>query len=232
MEQEENTGISLWKKGKQGVINIVFSRLGLILVLFIINILLILGVFKWFSQFLPHFVGGVIVFIGVMVVYLFNCDFDSDVKLTWLMVIMLFPFLGALFLLYTRLDIGHRAVKARMQQLINTTGKSLIQDEGVLERLKNDNPESATLVHYVGRTGCYPVYENTEVTYFPLGEYKFEELLKQLEQAKKFIFLEYFIHAVCITYRSNKYNQIQFRITLFELLLHIVSTVFVYINNN
>ncbi|MDD6071026.1 MAG: cardiolipin synthase [Clostridiales bacterium] len=193
MEQEENTGISLWKKSKQGVINIVFSRLGLILILFIINILLILSVFKWFSHFLPHFVGGVIAFIAIMVVYLFNCDFDSDVKLTWLMVIMLFPFFGALFLLYTRLDIGHRAVKVRMQQLIDTTRKSLIQDKGVLERLKKDNPESATLVHYVGRTGCYPVYENTEVTYFPLGEYKFEELLKQLEQAKKFIFLEYFI---------------------------------------
>ena len=37
------------------------------------------------------------------------------------------------------------------------------------------------------------MYENTAVTYFPLGEKKFEELLRQLEQAERFIFLEYFI---------------------------------------
>ena len=41
--------------------------------------------------------------------------------------------------------------------------------------------------------GGYPIYKNTSVKYFPLGEYKFEELKKQLEKAKRFIFLEYFI---------------------------------------
>ena len=37
------------------------------------------------------------------------------------------------------------------------------------------------------------VTENTDVTYFAQGEDKYEELLKQLELAKEFIFLEYFI---------------------------------------
>lgn len=39
----------------------------------------------------------------------------------------------------------------------------------------------------------YPAYRNTSVTYFPLGEDKFREMLIQLEKARKFIFLEYFI---------------------------------------
>ena len=38
-----------------------------------------------------------------------------------------------------------------------------------------------------------PVYENTAMTYFPSGEAKFEELLRQLETAEKYIFVEYFI---------------------------------------
>ncbi len=37
------------------------------------------------------------------------------------------------------------------------------------------------------------VFENTSITYFPLGENKFEEMLRQLETAKHFIFMEYFI---------------------------------------
>ncbi len=45
----------------------------------------------------------------------------------------------------------------------------------------------------MNRSHCHPIYDQTEVEYFPLGENKWVEMLKQLEQAKDFIFLEYFI---------------------------------------
>jgi len=189
----EEIGMHLLKRGKQGLVHIIFSRLGLILLLFIVQVLFLLGLFYWFRNFLPHVMGSAIVFVIIMVIYLFNSDFDSDVKLTWLMVIMLVPLFGALFLLYTRLDIGHGAVKLRLQKLIEDTKEILPQSDRVMEKLREDNPESAALEHYIGRTGCYPVYDNTKVTYFPLGEDKFSALLQQLRQAEHFIFLEYFI---------------------------------------
>ena len=37
------------------------------------------------------------------------------------------------------------------------------------------------------------MYENTAMTYFPSGEAKFAELLRQLDTAEKYIFVEYFI---------------------------------------
>jgi len=193
MEPEENVGLRLWKKGKQGLFNIVFSRLGLITLLFFINVGFMLFIYMWFSESIPQLTGVLTVFELIMIIYLFNCEFDSDVKLTWLMVIMVLPLFGSLFLLYTRLDIGHRAIKYRMQQLLAETDNSLVQEPTVIQHLKEVNPESATLVHYVNRTGCYPAYENTEVKYFPMGQDKLDELLIQLEQAKQFIFLEYFI---------------------------------------
>ncbi len=195
MNNEESTGMYLLKKGKKGLISLVFSRLGLILVLFLIQVFFLLCAFWWFSEFLPHIMGSTAVFTIIMIVYLFNCDFESDVKLTWLMVIMLLPVFGAIFLLYTRMDIGHRAIKDRLQQLIGETKEGILQSEETMQKLQTENPESAALAHYINRTGCYPIYENTEVTYFPLGEDKFQELLVQLEQAKHFIFLEYFIIA-------------------------------------
>lgn len=193
MENEESTGMYLLRKGKKGLVSIAFSRLGLILLLFLVQIIFLFGAFKWFSEFLPHIVGSTAVFTIIMVLYLFNCDFDSDVKLTWLMVIMLVPVFGVMLLFYTRIEIGHRAIKIRLQQLINETKESIPQSEETFEKLKEENPESAALVHYIGRTGCYPVYRNTEVTYFSLGEDKFEEMLRQLKKARHFIFLEYFI---------------------------------------
>lgn len=193
MEKDESMGMSLLRKGKKGLVSIVFSRLGLILVLFLIQVLILLSVFIWFGEFLPEYVGAASVFTVIMVLYLFNCDFDADVKLTWLAVIMVLPVFGIMLLLYTQIDIGHRAIKIRLQQLIKETRGSISQSEEALKGLEKESPESAALVHYIGRTGCYPVYHNTEVTYFPLGEDKFEELLKQLKKAEHFIFLEYFI---------------------------------------
>ncbi|MCM1499406.1 MAG: cardiolipin synthase [Clostridium sp.] len=190
---DESTGMYLLKKGKKGLLRLVFSRLGLILVLFLVQVFFLLCVFWRFSEFLPHIMGSTVVFTVIMILYLFNCDFESDVKLTWLMMIMLFPVFGAMFLLYTRTEIGHRAIKARLQQLIGETKESIPQSEETMRRLQEDSPESAALTHYINRTGCYPVYDNTQVTYFPLGEDKFQELLVQLEQAEHFIFLEYFI---------------------------------------
>ena len=39
----------------------------------------------------------------------------------------------------------------------------------------------------------YPAYANTHVEYFPLGEDKFEALMRELKAARHFIFMEYFI---------------------------------------
>ncbi len=193
MESEGNKGLQLWKKGKISLLNIVFSRLGLILLLFFVDIGIMLSFYHWFKEFIPQFSGAMGAFQILVIIYLFNCEYNSDVKLTWLVVITLFPLFGAIFLLYTRFDIGHRALKFQMQKIMDLTKDTLSQNVAVLEDLKRQNPESATLVHYVERTGCFPVYDDTEVVYFPSGECKFEELLKQLEEAKHFIFLEYFI---------------------------------------
>ena len=51
----------------------------------------------------------------------------------------------------------------------------------------------AALARYIHRSGCYPVFERMAATYFPIGEEKWHEMLRQLEQAEHFIFLEYFI---------------------------------------
>lgn len=95
--------------------------------------------------------------------------------------------------MYTQSDFGHRALKERLNQIITQTDDAIAQPEAVEEQLKREEPGAAALAHYVRGTGCYPVYDRTAVTYFPLGEDKWEELLKQLEQARHFIFLEYFI---------------------------------------
>lgn len=194
MEQEkEGTGISLLKKGQKGIVRVIFSRLGLILVLLAVQVLVLFSVFQWFEEFLPHIYGGTVLFTVGMVLYLLNSRLDPTAKLSWLVVIMLLPIFGALLFLYIQSDVGHRALKKRIQQLTEETRTLLPGSEETAAAFQKAAPGAAALARYVGRSGSYPVYDRTAVTYFPLGEDKFEEMLRQLERAEKFIFLEYFI---------------------------------------
>ncbi len=191
--ENENKGMLLLKKGKKGLVHLLFSRLGLILILLIFHFFLLFGAFKWFYDFLPHVLGGSALFTVGMVLYLLNSRIDPTAKITWLVVIMLLPVFGALLFWYTQSDLGNRVLKARLKQLIDQTQNSLPQNQDVLTAFENENQEAAGLVHYLKNSSNFPVYDHTSVTYFPTGEKKWEELLRQLEEAKHFIFLEYFI---------------------------------------
>ena len=192
-EDSKEVGLRLLKKGKQGIFRMIFSRSGLILVLLVVQVLFLFSIFHWFEEFLPHIYGGVVIFIVFMVLYLLNSSMDPTAKITWLVVVMLLPVFGALLFLYTQKNIGHRALRDHYAQLNKETEKSLTQNPETEKALRQSDPGAAALARYVGRSGCYPVYDHTSVTYFPLGEEKFKEMLIQLEKAEKFIFLEYFI---------------------------------------
>ena len=191
--EEENKGIALLKKGQKGILHAIFSRFGLILLLFLVQVFILFGILRWFGKFLPHIMGGTIIFSAVMVTYLLNSKINPAAKITWLIVIMLLPVFGVLLFSYTQSNIGHRALKARMHQIISGSKEEIVQSSAVMERFTEENQGAAALAYYMKRSGCHPVYEKTAVTYFPVGEDKFAEMLKQLEAAEHFIFMEYFI---------------------------------------
>lgn len=189
----KDKGLILLKRGQRGILHAIFSRFGLILLLLIVQVLILFGIFQWFEEFLPHILGGTVLFSVIMVICLLNSSLNPTAKITWLIVIMVLPVFGVLLFAYTQSEVGHRALKARMNQIITNTKESIPQAEDVMEKLCAENEGVVSLAHYMHRSGCHPVYDKTAVTYFPLGEDKFEEMLKQLAAAEHFIFMEYFI---------------------------------------
>lgn len=192
-EERENKEIRLLKKGQKGLIHALFSRLGLFLLLLLLQVFALFSVFRWFENVLPHIMGGAALYTIVMVVYLLNSRLDPTAKITWLVVVMLLPVFGAMLYWFTKSEIGHKAVKARMEQINAKTRDCISQDPRVMDVLRRENPGAASLARYLSRNACHPVFDRTAVTYFPLGEDKWAEMLRQLEQAEHFIFMEYFI---------------------------------------
>mgnify|MGYP000065541076 CR=1 FL=1 len=190
----EDGGIRLLKRGQKGVVHAIFSRFGLILVLLLLQVGALFSLLRWFGGLLPHYLGGTLLVTAAMMVYLLNQDMNNSVRITWLVVVALAPVLGVPLFWYTKSELGHNALKRRLLELEGLTSAQLPQDEQAVRQLEAEDPGAASLARYLrGRGGGFPVYRNTETTYFPSGEAKFEEMLRQLETAQHYIFLEYFI---------------------------------------
>ena len=183
----------LAKPRKKGLIHLVFSRFFLIVLLLLVQLLLFFSFYAWLSNLFPVFSVLTVVFTICGVIYLFNCDMDSSAKLTWMFIIALVPITGVALLAFTQSNLGHRTIQRRVAELIGMTARAVPPSEGAMEKLEDDPSGTDDLVAFLNRSGCFPVCDNTEVTYFPLGEDKFAAMLEELKKAEKFIFMEYFI---------------------------------------
>ena len=192
-QEKDNLGMRLLKKGQKGIVHAIFSRFGVLLLILLVQFFILFAMFFRFQEFLPQYTWINSLVSVVLMLYMLNSDINPTAKITWLFIMMVAPIAGALLFVFTQMEFGHRALRARLGQLIKDTHIAILQEEEVLEAVESQAPEVVALTRYLNRSGCFPLYDRTEVKYLPSGESKFEELLIQLKEAKHFIFLEYFI---------------------------------------
>lgn len=183
----------LVQQSKQGLLRVIFSRTGLVLLLFLLQVGILGAVMVWFRDWHLHYVGGTTVLTIIAVLVVLNSDLDPTAKLTWMLVITAAPVFGALFYWYTRRDMGHRLLKRIMTERQTQSRRLIDQEPKTLKSLADRSPGAAGMAKYVRRSGCFPVFSGTACEYFPLGEEMFARMLEELEKAERFIFLEYFI---------------------------------------
>lgn len=192
-EETENKGIHLLKKGKKRLFRVLFSRIGVIALLLVLQVIVLLVAFQLFEEYHPHIYTAMLAVAIISVLYLINSDIDNSAQVTWLILVAILPFFGGLLLLYTQLGLGSRTIQKRVGLTVYSTRNAIPQNLDTWRHLADESPETMALARYLARSGCFPVFSDTKVTYLPSGEEKLRVLLPQLEQAKTFIFLEYFI---------------------------------------
>ena len=192
MDREDRI-VSLAKPVRKGLLRLLFSRFLLIALLLVLQVALFVGIYLDFVEKLPVLLLVQWIFSYVMVIYLFNCGMDSSAKLTWMLIIAFLPFPGTAMLWWTQANIGHRMERKFVKDQIDHTHTLLEQPENVIREIERDGSGTDDLSKYLNKSGCFPVFDKSRVTYFPLGEKKFTAMLRELEKAEKYIFMEYFI---------------------------------------
>ncbi len=117
----------------------------------------------------------------------------SAYKLTWVFLILLFPVFGGLFYLLFKFQSSTRAFSKKIDVIDEQSKELFLLPKDNYEKVSKDHKDFAPLISYLQNFANFPIYEHTKTTFLSSGEKMFEELLKELAQAEKYIFLEYFI---------------------------------------
>ncbi len=192
MDNEERI-VSLAKPVRKGFLSLIFSRFFLFAILLVLQVAIVVMAYLQFREKLPFLMNVQWAFAFIMIILLFNSRMDSSAKLTWMLVIAMIPIAGAVMLWWTHANIGHRMETEMVRRQIDNTRNMLIQPENVIQEIEHDGSGTDDISKYLNNTGCFPVYDKTSVTYYPLGEKKLDAMLAELEKAEKYIFMEYFI---------------------------------------
>ncbi|MBE5922263.1 MAG: cardiolipin synthase [Lachnospiraceae bacterium] len=181
------------KKSKKGIFKLLFSRITVVAVLVLLQIFVIIASLVWIQNYTTYIYFGSL-FLGIiLIIYIMNRDENPSFKLVWIIPIIALPVFGVFLYFFVQLQPTSKIFQHLLKKNIDETKVYLQQDKYTKKKVKAADPLVAGLAHYIEHFGSFPIYDNTCVKYFPLGEDKFEELKIQLKRAKKFIFLEYFI---------------------------------------
>ena len=183
----------LLRQSKRGLFHIIFSRTVITVLLLLLNFFLLFSLLFELFEGITLVFGGLAVATGVMLIVILNSDDDPAFKLSWCIVVAVLPLFGIVLYTVVRFDLGSRLFKRMLRKSVQASMPYIPDSAELVQKLEQEDPGTAGLARYLQQHGHAPVYANTDVRYFPLGEDKFRELLIQLEKAERFIFLEYFI---------------------------------------
>ncbi|MDO4431870.1 MAG: cardiolipin synthase [Aerococcaceae bacterium] len=129
----------------------------------------------------------------LILLYLIRKDESPAYRISWIILIVLFPIFGGLFYF---LFGNKRTTKKMADQLQRQLDIHRNEMQGVPDayaQLHAKNARLASLAYYIREHESMPVYRDSPAQYFASGEAAFPELLAALEQAERYIFVEFFI---------------------------------------
>ena len=170
----------------------------IILGIFLLLQLLLIGFISLFLQSLSSLVMAFLYGIGLIVcIYVYFWHDNPSTRFFWVLLIVLFPAFG--ILLYLMWGFPRRAKEGVESASHEAAARALIEFESKEDQKSAErSPERSGNEHvrlvsdYLTHQG-FPVFANTEMTYFGSGEELFEDCLRELAAARKSIFLSFFI---------------------------------------
>ena len=155
--------------------------------LLLVQIFWLFAGFKWLGEYSEISLLLMLALSAVVLVYIINKDETPEFKLTWVIPICTAPVFGVLLYLFVVGNWGNIGLKMGLDRRLKETEAFMHTDEETKREIEKTDLHMAGLSRYTEEIGGFPSYKNSSVVYFPSGEAKYEDMLKELEKAEEFI---------------------------------------------
>lgn len=117
-------------------------------------------------------------------------DESPDYKNAWMLIIVVFPLAGGLlYLIFGKKKIGRTAVrKILLTRDISRYGEKRLPSSELDEK-------DAKQIAYIHSVTGFQAFDQTSVKYYSFPDDFFDDVVREIRKAEKFIFIEYFIIA-------------------------------------
>ena len=159
------------------VLLLIFSQL----IIFLLSYLYFISFWQWY--FIISF--G---FSLCTCIYVLSTNKNSQSKPVWILFLLLCFSFGYIIYLISDERVFWGRQKKRYDKIISKSNKYQIQND-----IKIDNKKVANDCQYLYTSGNFTTFNGTDTKYFSSGATLFDSILEDLQKAKKFIFIEYFI---------------------------------------
>lgn len=173
-------------------LNIIFSRITVIAISLLAQIILFAIVMTQFSNYMFIFDAMLTLLSLVVIFYISDGRSNPVYKIAWIVSITAFPILGGIFyVMFGGIPMTKHATK--LSEIASKMRELQPVDTGIFEKLENENKIAANQSRYINNKAMCSVHHSCYTRFFPRGEDFFSNVIDELKNAKKFIFLEFFI---------------------------------------
>ncbi len=130
----------------------------------------------------------------LVVLGLFGKHSNTTIKLSWVFFILAAPFFGLAFYLFSTGSNLVHIMSRRFREIDRQLFPCLRNDDEACRHLHEENVGASNQAYFLWNRGGFPLYQDTEVRYFPEAAQGLEAQKAALRRAEKFIFMEY--HAI------------------------------------
>ena len=169
-------------------------RLVLVAVLLLAQIALVIGLSKLLQQRMAVAYTLLEVVALFSAVRVYTRPGSSSYKIGWILLILAVPVAGLILYWLWNGESNAKRLSLKKAAVPAESAAQTEQCAAAMAALRQDLPEWSRLAEYMARQS-FPVYRGTETVYLETGEVYLNDLLDHMEQAERFIFLEYYIVA-------------------------------------
>ncbi|MCR5467540.1 MAG: cardiolipin synthase [Lachnospiraceae bacterium] len=174
---------------KNGIGRMIFAVLSLMVEL---SFLFLLVLYFYEKVALVLYIVRFLAFIIVLGLY--GAHKTANIKMPWIMLILVLPLVGVLLYLTIGLDGSTNKMRRRFEDVDKVLLPMLPANESVIEKANAKDKRIANMAKLLKSQSGYPIYENTKVTYYDDGLKGLEAQKEEMRKAENFIFMEY--HAI------------------------------------